>query len=49
MRSAPKQVNDQGDDGKEQEQVNQKTGYVVDEKAPGPEQKQNHKQSQKGA
>jgi hypothetical protein len=49
MRSAPKEVHDQGDDGKEQEHVNQKAGYVVDEKAPGPEQKQNHEQSQKGA
>jgi hypothetical protein len=49
MRSAPKQVNHQGDDGKDQEQVNQKAGYVVDEKAAGPEQKQNHEQSQKGA
>jgi hypothetical protein len=42
-------VNDQGDHGKKEKQVDQKTGHMVDEESARPKQKQNHKQSQKRA
>ncbi len=39
VRSAAKQVNDQGDYGKKQEQMDEKTRDVVDEESAGPKQK----------
>jgi hypothetical protein len=39
VRSAVKQVNDQGDHGKKEEQVDEKTRDVVDEESAGPKQK----------
>jgi hypothetical protein len=43
VRGPAKQVNDQGNDGKKQKQVDQQARDMVDEKSARPEQEQNHK------